>query len=97
MGNATCIVAISGWQKLPHPIALRVAVATDSSITVSHSRDTRSGALLCSLSDDGGFITQINQLVAICHRTKAVSGYDHGELTRKTAQRVEQLCFSRHV
>ena len=50
-----------------------------------------------SRRNNGDLISQIDQLIAIRHRAEAVSGHDHGELTRKTAERVEQLCFSRHV
>jgi hypothetical protein len=35
------------------------------------------------------FISQVNQLIAILHRTEAVSGHNHRQLTRKSTQRLE--------
>src|SRR5947207_11420961 len=45
----------------------------------------------------GNFSSSVNERTAIRHRTEAVSGHNHRELTRKTAQRLEQLCFSSDV
>ena len=44
-----------------------------------------------------GFISQVDQLIAVRHGAEAVSGHDHREPTRETAERIEQFCFSRHV
>ena len=43
------------------------------------------------------FISQVDQLIALRHGAEAVSIHARRELARQTAERVEQLCFSRNV
>jgi hypothetical protein len=52
---------------------------------------------LCSHSNSGSCISQVNQLIAIRHRTETMSGHNHGKFTRKTAQCLEQFRFGSHV